>query len=489
MSPRTLDPTFATALADTSSTYAHLFEFYRRSTVTTGQQLVRITNGLVEDVQTSGLSDLSGFTELAGVGEWSLTGGKIRWTPNGSGHALLRYDGITSTNGIIVQVLADERSAGDAFWGAASIIDSGISSIDTYTYLIEKWVQRTGSAAPPGTEAQRTKIIAFDQTRARGVCGQVYDCTGAVGTAIHTTYATDGALHQDHPVSLAVNGPRTGGIEGYTHKSVNGPQGFGFLKSAPVLFDDDGCAGLWGRQLWEIDEANCPVVVCPDPTKSWMQGTIPWQYSGAIDFTRLSFHTGYDVKIIGLPDGWTGEITGGASPAYGADVGGTNATAGVSVIDPWGDMYPFTTIKLYAGSIPLNLTAQATPTDGIWGGDVWELQSTSTTVENFAFGITDASGDIEYNGHAFEAIGGEITWHGLGEGDDTRAQGVTVSFPNVDQSKLYDRLSAGQHRGLRCRMYRVHIDEDTGTTRGEPVVLNDGELYDGIRVVEEAGNG
>lgn len=442
MSPRTLDASTLAAMESPAATVAHLYEFYRRRSVVTGQQLVRIVDGLVDDVETSGLSDLSAFTVVTGT--WALSGGKIECTDSDP-DALLRYDGISDMQGLIWQVLADPRSAGDPYWGAASLIDTGGSPDTNQVWLVEKKVATLGGAPGVGIENQDTLL---------------YQNTGP-GTG-----DVDYSQHVNHPVAIGHNSSRTGGMEGYAYKSSNGPLGFGFLSGSADTTTSGGSPGLWVRGGGDYD------------------------YTGTIYFTRASGYRDWSIRVIGLVPGYSGEIETGASPAYGADVGGNQATAQnpTSTIDPWGDMYPFTTIKVWDG-VPgaSTLVASAVPSDGLWGGDVWELQATSLTSDVPEFEITDASGDIEWNGKTFEAIGGEVAWDGYVEADDRRAQGMTIEFSNVDQSKLYDRLIDGQHVGLRCRVWRVHFDEPTGTRVGDPVLLTDGEIHEGLKVTEQAG--
>lgn len=440
---RTVDPGLLAAMESGQSTYCHLYEFYRRGTVPGSVSLVRITEGLVDDVPTSGLSDLADFTVVDGT--WALSGGKIENTAGDPG--VLRYDNITDVDGKVIQVLADHRSAGEPFWGACSKIDAGGSPVTSDLWVLEKRVTDTGSTSPPGTENQDGVLF--------------YNGTGAY------TGDADLSQHQDHPVILGHNGPRTGNMEGYVYRSSNGPLGFGFVQGSSDPEAANHC-GLW--------------------VKRTSYGPQYWSYSGTIYFTRLSVYTDYVVLIIGLSPGMTGEIKTGASPTYGTDTDGNTASSGnpTSTIDPTGDMYPFTTIRVKQGT---GVIATATPADGVWGGDVWELQQSSTFVETPVLNVTDASGDVLYNGRTFEAIGGEIAWQGggVGEGDDTRSQGVTLEFPNVDESKVFDLLKAGAHRNLRCRVWRAHYDEDAGQRVGEPLCIHDGVALTGYQVSEESG--
>lgn len=451
---RTLPAGLQAALLDPE---ARLFWLVEIATAPTTGSLQRIHDGLVDDVLASSLSDLSAFTVVSGT--WGLVGGKIQCTAGDPG--LLRYDGVADTTGLIVQALADPRAVGDPFWGVATNVDPSATPTTGQEWVVAKIVTKLGSTAPPGVER---KIAILGTGLGPGLGGTILD--------------QDLGIQQNHPVTIALPGPRTHGGEGYHHPGNPSPIGFGFMNSPPLIGIPNGRAGLWSSRT--------------------LSGGIPvgtWTFdANPTDFSRLSIYEDWSIRVIGLPAGWTAQMTGGSSPAFGQTWGGTAAGPnGESVVDGRGDMYPYSTVEVYDASGVF--VASITPPGGVWGGDVYQFVPGSPTP---ILNITTARDDVSYLGKTWEASrapsvgpGREIAsiFDAIRETGDMRAQGVNLGFSAVDLDAIVNVLRNATWRGGICRIYLARWDEDVGevgNAEADAIELFRGTFERGLELSEEA---
>lgn len=385
----------------------------------TAATLTRIHDGLVADLQTSSLSDLSAFTVVSG--SWQLQGGKIEGASAADG--VLRWDTPGDIGTGVFQVKHDVRSVGSIFPAAGVGMSTGGSPTYSGLPIIIKYVQQLGSTSPPGVENQDT-VLRLAPVGPIGTLGIILD--------------TDLSQHANHPMIITGQG-RSGELEAYAYKGNPGPTGFGYLYGGLTTFTS-------GAPFLAVANNN---------------GLFTYP-NGPIKFTRLSVYENYSVTVIGIPAGYSAAMQG---PQNGSgfddpEVGGSLAGGtGWSVIDAAGRSYPYTTVvvKDSLGTV----VATITPSGGVWGGDIYQFNGGEPVP---IVNITSARDDVTFDGKLFvaqKAPAGEDDADALEAGlfdairetPDWRSQGMNFGFSAVDPTAILDALKASRFRGGVVRVW------------------------------------
>ncbi len=373
---RNIDASLLASMQSEEATLVHFIEIASPDTTGSGS-LTKIVDGKLHDMKTSGLSDLSNFTDISGGGNWSLTGGRIKATASGV-YSILRYDGYTGpTFGRMLQMLGerpvDNNPGGSGFIGLGFYMDAAASGWPPWYFSLMGKTALTG----PGFWARRGEsesgAFSIIDSNIAGHFSPIY-----------------------HSVNL---GPDDGGnyaafgIDTFNRKVswVNDPN--------PFL--TDGQMGFVVK--WE-DDAVTPV-----------------PYTGDVFFDRLSVHTGPSVLVVGLPPGAIATIELPEINSGGAGVtGGTTSTStGISTVDMRDQPSPYNKIRVNKG---VTLLAQATSVE-VWGGDIWQYTPAGLLPD---YNFTNATERIVWGGKTWLPMHGAVQFSGVLESLDRRGQSVEL---------------------------------------------------------------